>query len=216
MGYTHVETAGEYGGMPERAAKLFADLGLTVCSAHIDLPNGAKKQQTLDTIAALGTNTLVCAWRPPEKFQSLDGIKSVCDELNEATVNAPHLRIAYHNHHFECLKLADGSLPLLKMRDLLSASVLFEVDVYWVQAGGVNPAELLGTLGERAALLHMKDGAATTDAPMLALGEGVMRLPEVVAASKTDTYIVELDRCATDMLEAVGKSYLYLKGILHA
>mgnify|MGYP000495225681 CR=1 FL=1 len=215
MGYTHVETAGMYGGSAENGAKLFADLGLTVCSAHANLPIGDKNNEVLDTLATLGTHTLVCAWRPPDKFQTLDGIKSVCDELNEATAVAREngIRIAYHNHHFECIKLKDGTLPLLRMVELVEPTVVFEVDTYWAQTGGVNPAELVQTLGERAALLHMKDGPATVDAPMTALGEGVMDLPSIVAVSKTDLYIVELDRCATDMLEAVEKSYRYLKGI---
>jgi len=51
---------------------------------------------------------------------------------------------------------------------------------------------------------------------MTALGEGVMDIPALVAQSKTDMYIVELDRCATDMMEAVGKSYRYLKGVVDA
>jgi hypothetical protein len=48
---------------------------------------------------------------------------------------------------------------------------------------------------------------------MVALGEGVMDVPRIIAAGgkNTEWLIVELDRCATDMLTAVEKSYLYLK-----
>jgi hypothetical protein len=47
---------------------------------------------------------------------------------------------------------------------------------------------------------------------MTALGEGVVDIPSVVkaGAESTDWLIVELDRCATDMMEAVRKSYQYL------
>jgi hypothetical protein len=49
---------------------------------------------------------------------------------------------------------------------------------------------------------------------MTALGEGVVDIPSVVAAGAGSTkwLIVELDHCATDMLEAVDKSYQYLIG----
>ncbi len=47
---------------------------------------------------------------------------------------------------------------------------------------------------------------------MTALGEGQVDLPGVIAAggSHTEWHIVELDSCATDMVEAVRKSYAYL------
>jgi sugar phosphate isomerase/epimerase len=215
MGYQAVETAKDYGGSPQNAAKLFGELGLTVCSAHIDLPVGDMKNEVLETLAILGTNTAVCPFRPPDKFESLDGIKSVCDELNQAAASAPGLRIGYHNHHFECIKLSDGTLPLLKMLDYLDSNVVFEVDTYWAQTGGANVVELMNALGKRAALLHMKDGSTKREDPMTALGEGVMDIKAILAASQTDLYVVELDRCATDMIEAVDKSAQYLKGLLN-
>jgi hypothetical protein len=47
---------------------------------------------------------------------------------------------------------------------------------------------------------------------MTALGEGVVDIPAIVAAGagSTEWLVVELDRCATDMMEAVHKSYQYL------
>jgi hypothetical protein len=47
---------------------------------------------------------------------------------------------------------------------------------------------------------------------MTALGEGVVDIPGVIAAGagSTEWLVVELDRCATDMMEAVNKSYKYL------
>ena len=69
-------------------------------------------------------------------------------------------------------------------------------------------------LGSRAPLLHIKDGPCEMEAPMTALGEGVVDLPSVIAAGagSTEWLVVELDRCATDLTEAVRKSYQYLIG----
>jgi hypothetical protein len=47
---------------------------------------------------------------------------------------------------------------------------------------------------------------------MTAVGDGVMDFHAIVEAGKPHTQwlIVELDRCATDMLEAVDRSLAYL------
>ena len=66
----------------------FGELGLTVCSAHSPLPLGDKQAEVLDTMAALGCSRLVCPWKPQELFTSIDGIRQVCDELNEANIVA--------------------------------------------------------------------------------------------------------------------------------
>lgn len=47
---------------------------------------------------------------------------------------------------------------------------------------------------------------------MQALGEGVTDFQSIIDAGGEDVdwWIVELDRCATDMVEAVEKSYTFL------
>ena len=65
---------------------------------------------------------------------------------------------------------------------------------------------LLGRLGERVRYLHVKDGPVTKDDPMTAVGAGRMPVASILAAgSPGQWHIVELDRCATDMMTAVGR-----------
>lgn len=220
IGYIGVETANMFGGSPASAARLFSELGLTVCGAHSPLPLGDQKQEVIDTMGALNCKRLVVAWQPPEKYKSLDGIKSICDSLNEgaAVARANGLQVGYHNHWFE-YELLEDRLPIEVMLEHLDPDVFFEVDVYWVQTAGQDPAQVVHRLGSRAPLLHVKDGPCQIDAPMTALGEGVVDIPGVVSAGaeSTEWLVVELDRCATDMMEAVRKSYQYLveKGMGH-
>lgn len=213
MGYVGVETANMFGGSPASAAKLFGELGLTVSSAHGALPLGDQKQEVIDTMAALNCKRLILAWQPPEKYKSLDGIKSICDSLNEgaAVAKANGFKLGYHNHWFE-YELLEKRIPTDVMLEHLDPEVFLEVDVYWVQTAGQDPVEVVRRLGSRAPLLHVKDGPCQIEAPMTALGEGVVDIPGVVAAGAgaTEWLIVELDRCATDMMEAVRKSYQYL------
>jgi sugar phosphate isomerase/epimerase len=215
FGYLGVEAAGViYEHTPvQDAAKLFKDLGLTVLGAHEKLPLGDDKNAVLDRMALLDCKRLICPWRPPEQFKTLDSIKAVCDDLNAAdeVARANSLSLLYHNHWFEYESL-DGKLAHQIMLENLAPTVGFEIDTYWVKVAGQDPSQVITELGSRVPLLHIKDGPADKiESDMTAVGEGVMDWDAVIGAGKSAEWlIVELDRCATDMLEAVGKSYTYL------
>lgn len=211
LGYAGVETAGAFGGSPQMAARLFTDLGLTVCGAHGPLPLGDNKQAVIDMLGALNCPRLVLPWQPPELFQSEAGIKRVCETLNEAVpvAQAHGFTIGYHNHWFEYERL-NHRLAADILMDHLDPAVFLELDVYWAQTSGQDPTALVQRLGRRAPLLHIKDGPCVRDQPMTAVGEGVVDVAGVIQASQADWLIVELDACATDMFEAVQKSYHYL------
>jgi sugar phosphate isomerase/epimerase len=96
----------------------------------------------------------------------------------------------------------------------LDPEIFVELDTYWTRVGGRDPVKVVAELGERVRLLHLKDGPA--DGPkskMTAVGDGVLDFLAIAAASDTVRWhIVELDACATDMFEAIEKSYRYLVG----
>lgn len=221
MGYAGVETAGIYGESVESAAQLFSQLGLRVPSAHIPLPIGDDKNRILDTLGALGCSYAVLAYLPPEQLSTRDQIKAQCERMNEGSANAKAngITLCYHNHWWELERLdsLDGGAPLDVMLEYLDPAVMFEIDTYWVQAGGADPAEVLKRLGDRVPLLHIKDGLTRTDEPMVAVGQGVMDYPALLANAEAEWLVVELDRCATDMLQAVRESYTYLtaRGLAH-
>lgn len=212
IGYTGVETAGFPGTTPERAAALFQSLGLSVPSAHSPLPLGDQRQEVLDTMAAIGAQYLVLPFLPREDFQNQDTIKAHCERINEANavLRAAGLTLLYHNHWWE-YEQVDGWYPYQVMLEHLEPSVGFEVDTYWVQTAGVPAVEIVRELGDRVPLLHIKDGPLDTNAAMLAVGDGKMDFaPIVQAADAAEWLVVELDRCDTDMLAAVDKSFHYL------
>jgi sugar phosphate isomerase/epimerase len=212
-GYLGVETAGFPGTTAEAAGRLFDRLGLAVAGAHVPLPFGDHRDEVLETLAALNCRRAICPYLPPEQFATVAEIRRSCEELNQArAVFAENgLQFGYHNHWWE-FEPVEGRLAHDWMVDYLHPEVFFEIDTYWVQAAGADPAAVLRRLSERAPLLHLKDGPAVPNEPMVALGSGVMDIPAVVAASAGvgQWLIVELDSCATDMLEAVKESYHFL------
>ena len=97
------------------------------------------------------------------------------------------------------------------LADELDPDVLLEVDTYWAAVGGQDVPALLGRLGDRVRYLHVKDGPVTKDDPMTAVGAGKMPVAEILAASPSAEWnVVELDACATDMMEAVADSISWL------
>jgi sugar phosphate isomerase/epimerase len=214
-GYEGVEPAGFPGSTAQAAADLFKSLGLKVPSAHSPLPLDDKQDEVLETMRILGCKYLVCPFLPPDEFKTVESVLSLCARLNRANeiARGAGLTLLYHNHWWEYEPL-DGSYPYKIMAENLDPSIGFEIDTYWVKTGGEDPVAVIKELGARVPLLHMKDGPCVKDQPMTALGEGIMDLaPIVTAGQSVEWLIVELDRCATDMLGAVEKSYHYLEGI---
>jgi len=212
IGYVGVETAGFPGTTAAAAAKLFADLGLEVCSAHLPLPVGDKRQESLDTAATLGIQRLVSGCGPDD-FSSLDSIKATAHRFNEAAdvCRQAGMSFAIHNHWWEFQEV-EGALGYKHLLEDLDDEVLFQLDAYWVQTAGADPVPILRELGPRAPLVHVKDGPCDLEKDMQALGEGVTDVDGLIEAGgdHVDWWIVELDRCETDMMEAVIKSYDYL------
>ena len=214
VGYPALEITFEIPGASlSQAEKLFGELGFQVPAAHAPLPLGDKRSAVLDFAEMFSVQSIVFSASPKE-FESLDSIRQLCGRINDAYAIAADrgLTLGYHNHWWEFAPVQDR-LGFDVMLELVDPGVVFEVDTYWVQTGGQDAAALVKRLGTRAPLLHIKDGPATQDAPMVAVGQGVMDFHTIIpAASGAQLLIVELDRCATDMLQAVEESYRYLVG----
>lgn len=213
MGYVGVEP---YGGMPgglSNAASLFRQLGLEVFNAHVAFPDEANKDAMLEAAEAFGMPRATVAFLPPTEFETIDAIKQVCERLNRASefARANGLALGYHNHWWE-FKQVEGQSTLDLMLDELDDAVFLEIDTYWAQVGGLDAVEAIRRAGGRAPLIHLKDGSMNREDAMLAVGTGKMPIPAIVeaAAATAEWHIVELDRCDTDMLQAVQDSYDYL------
>jgi sugar phosphate isomerase/epimerase len=215
IGYAGVETAEAIfaNTPPHTAARLFRDLGLTVVGAHAPLPLGDDTAVSLERMAQMNSTRLVSAWMPPETYQDVEGIKRIATQFNAANTVARTNGLSFfvHNHDFE-FGMVNGRRAFDILNENLDPTIQFELDTYWVQVAGYNPAKIVAELGSRAPLLHIKDGPANRYGDMVAAGQGVIDIPAIVAAGGDHTawLIVELDRCATDMMTAVAESYTYL------
>jgi sugar phosphate isomerase/epimerase len=213
MGYQGVEFAGLPAGVtPESAAKLVKSLNLGISGGHMQLPVGENRNRIIDDAKALGIGTIISG-KKADDYKTLDLVRKSCELLNEAARNAKDagLRLAMHNHWWEFGSI-DGRLVFDVMLENLEPHVLFEVDTYWVKTAGCDPVAVVKSLGKRAPLIHIKDGPCKQPEPMVAVGSGSMDIPAIIeVAGNAEWLVVELDRCATDMLVALKESFSYMK-----
>ncbi len=207
----------------KQAGQYLKDAGLTVCSAHIELPTGDQKAALLETAKHLGCKKMIWhGWPEDIRYGSLDGTKQLVAIYNEANhfVKANGLQFGIHNHWWEFRNKAGKRFVYEVLLDQLEKDIFFEIDTYWVKVAGHDPANIVRKFGKRAPLLHIKDGSAVwresladdNPDPMVAVGKGTQNFPAIVKAANgnTEWMIVEMDKTTTDVFEALQESYDYL------
>jgi sugar phosphate isomerase/epimerase len=197
---------------PERLRADLDEAGLAVCAVHAKAL-GEDADALLDGARTVGAGTVIVPWAPPGRFADAESIGALAREVNDGAARAADLglRFGYHNHWFELESDVGGVTGLEVLAHALDPGVILEVDTYWAAVGGQDVPALLRRLGDKVRYLHVKDGPGTRDDPMTAVGAGRMPVAEILAAAPSaEWHVVELDRCATDMLTAVGDSLAWL------
>jgi sugar phosphate isomerase/epimerase len=204
---------------PEQLRADLDEAGLAVCSVHAKILDAADEDEAAAMVrgaVALGADTVIVPWVPPVRFADSEAVAVLAGELNQAAARLGEqgLRVGYHNHDFELSSIVGGRPALEVLADALDPAVILEVDTYWAAVGGQDVPALLRRLGDRVRYLHVKDGPiGTREDVMVAVGHGRMPVADILAACPSaQWHVVELDRCATDMLTAVGDSLAWLAG----
>lgn len=215
IGFAGIELAGLHGLPPPDMRSIVEDNGIRVASTHVqERLDGGDADRIADEAAATGAEFMVVPYLPPDRFTSADSVRRLAERVSVGVEVAESrgMKLAYHNHNFEFVDV-DGRPAYELFVETLDPRVVLEVDIYWAQTGGADPASLVRALGPRVRLLHVKDGPCTEADPMVAVGDGSVDVPAaLIAAEATEWHIVELDRYAGDMWDAVERSYSYLTG----
>jgi sugar phosphate isomerase/epimerase len=123
------------------------------------------------------------------------------------------LAFGLHNHWWE-FEPVEGERPIRLLDRGLHPDVFWQLDVYWAQTAGADPAGVVAELGGRVRSIHWKDGPGVHGRPMTALGQGRVDVPGILRAlAHPADRVVELDECATDPLEAARQSRAYLEAL---
>jgi sugar phosphate isomerase/epimerase len=215
IGYTAVETGATYGMTVRDFRKLVEDCGMKVASRSGPPPTRDNYRSIVDALGELGADLAMGGFWEKE-YESVDAVRRTADVVREGTELLAREGITFclHNHWMEYQRL-EGRLAAEWLADFCP-SVRFEIDVYWATYFGVeDPAAIVRMFRGRAPLLHLKDGPFTRDQPMTAAGAGKQDFAAIMAAADPAVLrygLLEIDRVAGDMMQAVEDSYRYLVG----
>lgn len=216
-GFSAVEIAPQPPGLTlERVADCLARHNLAVTSIHGDFPTSANLDPWTKVTCELQCSKIIWhGWPRDPRFDSLAGVRELISAYNEAgTIARDHgFQFGLHNHWWE-FEPVEGERPIRLFHEFLHPEIFWQLDVYWAQTAGVDPADVLRELGPRIGSLHWKDGPAVHGEPMMALGRGKLDLRRIhQALTHPVDWIIELDECATDPLEAAQQGLVYLESM---
>jgi len=161
-----------------------------------------------------------------EARQTLDDYKKLAANFNKAAGMAKDagIQLSYHNHAFEFEPQEGGKTGYDVFVEDFDEAMKFEVDVFWVKVGGVEPTDLIKKLTGRVSQLHLKDlkaglklpefGSVPNDA-FQALGQGIIPMEPILAAAKGAGVVychVEQDQ-SPDPIASIRESMTYLRGL---
>jgi sugar phosphate isomerase/epimerase len=141
--------------------KILEGEGLTVCATHTNFTELRDElDRVVDEHQALGCRYTALPITPNE-YRSGEGYARFAREASEAARRARErgLTVGYHNHSFE-LESFDGRTGLEILFTESDPDVFtWEIDTYWIQHGGGDPAWWIRRAAGRSPLVHLKDMA---------------------------------------------------------
>ena len=220
IGYTAIQISAFGPVDPEKVAKLVEDNGLTVAGTHTAWDRFLNE---LDEVIAEHkmwgcTHAAIGGLFTPEYF-GLDGLKRFLDELSPVAEKLAQegIDFSYHNHNHELMRYGEKTWLEMLYEQAAPEMLKAEIDVYWIQAGGGDPAAWVRKCAGREPLLHLKDMAMGPgrEQHMAEIGEGNMNWPAILQAAEeggVEWYLVEQDTCyGRDPFESLAISYRNLQ-----
>ncbi|ASA21417.1 sugar phosphate isomerase/epimerase family protein [Paenibacillus donghaensis] len=221
IGYQAVQVSGIGPIAPELVKQYADEAGLSICATHVSWD---RLVNDLDALAAehkLWNCKYIGLGGLPEEYRSSqEGYRSFAKLASSiaVTLKEQHgLQFVYHNHDFEFERF-DGLTGMDILLAETDPAVGFELDLYWVQAGGASPVEWVRKVQGRMQVVHLKDMAISGRTQQFAeIGEGNMNYGDIITACRdtgVEWYVVEQDVCQRNPFESLEISYKYLLGLL--
>ena len=138
-------------------SEMLSDLGLDICATHeggqmiVEEP-----ERVIERLSKLHCKYTAYPWPhiiPSTRAEAVDLARRI--NASAEKLAAAGQVLCYHNHDIEFMRMEDGSLILELLYDNAPA-LQGEIDTFWVQAGGQNPADWVRKLSGRMPLLHLR------------------------------------------------------------
>jgi sugar phosphate isomerase/epimerase len=222
IGYDAIQVSAFGPIEPKELASILRNEGLTCCATHASLEKMRDQtQQVIDEHKLWDCKyTAIGGYfnRQAKAEEWLSFAKEYSGIAQKFT--AAGMSLGYHNHNHELIKHENGKTALQMLVENCSPKVWFEIDTYWIVAGGGDPIAWINEVKGRIPCVHFKDMAVKFEdrAQLMAeVGEGNLNWPGIVKACKeagVEWYIVEQDNCyGKDPFECVATSLRNLRGM---
>jgi sugar phosphate isomerase/epimerase len=204
---------------PKELAGILQGEGLTCCATHVPLDRlRDETAAVIDEHHLWGCKyTAIGGFFPkdPKPSDWPDFARSYSGVAEK--FRGSGIRVGYHNHSHELGRFG-GKVALQTMLDLFSSDIWMEIDTYWIQHGGGDPAQWIARVAGRIPCVHLKDMAIGADGSQLMaeVGEGNLNWPVILnacAKAGVEWYIIEQDICQSDPFDCLATSLKNAKGM---
>jgi sugar phosphate isomerase/epimerase len=221
IGYTAVQISGFGPVDAKEVAALVADAGLTVAATHMGWNRFLEDLERVIEEHGMWRCCHAAIGGLPADYRSVDGLKRFLDELAPIAERLAHegMDFSYHNHSHELARCGDRTWLAMLYDQAKPSHLKAELDTYWIQAGGGDPAAWIRECAGREPLLHLKDMAVTPrgEQRFAEIGEGNLNWPAILQAaseSGVEWCLVEQDNCYDrDPFESLAISCRNLKAM---
>ena len=226
MGFTEIEGGG--GKLhPADFKKLCDERGISIPSTGAGYGDLVSNLDSVIWRAKLlAAKYVMCAWIPHDNnVFTPENAKKAADDFNRAgkILKENGLTLCYHAHGYEFQPYGDGTLLDYLFKNTNPEYVSFQMDIFWIQFGGGDPAALLKKYGSRWKTMHLKDmrkgikkdlTGLTSVENDVTLGTGELDLPAILREAKRigiKHYFIEDE--SSSYATQVPQSIAYLKGL---
>lgn len=196
-------------------------VGLKTPTFHAPLDGvTGETSRFIDIAGTIGAATIVVPYLVAEERPTdVDGWKHLHERLATAAAKAKTagFGLAWHNHDFEYVALADGSRPI---DHLIGNGVSAELDIGWVVRAGADAAREIDKLAAETIAFHVKDIApagTTAEDGWADVGTGTIDWtalkPHIDGAARNAVLVAEHDNPA-DWRRFATRSFASIKSLL--
>ncbi len=221
MGYNTCQLSGQSREIPDEVVRdILIETGMTPVVTHNSMDDFDKHLDELILRHKLwGVKYAGLGGLSKEYNTGAEGFKNFALHANEIAkkLTDEGLTFVYHNHAFEFQRF-DGVLGMDILFDTFCPEAQFELDTYWIQAGGCNPVDWIRKVDGRMDVGHFKDmsGSSDNSQKMVPIGSGNLNWKEIIrACEETGVKYIEIEQDnAADMENPLGEmksSIDYLK-----
>ena len=190
LGYKNLEFASSkadtdpgvgFGVDADRMNALLAETGAKLISGHVRPINEDTIDALIEYHKKVGTKYI---GQSSDFYKSYEHLLERCEYYNRVGKKLAEngMQFLVHNHYHEFQKI-NGREVLYHIMDNTDPNyVSFELDTFWAMRGGMDPIEVMKTLGSRLKLVHQKDFSKTSTTP---INLWTIKDPEVLISQET-------------------------------